>query len=70
MSDLSPLIVSSRKLAERLRPLVFTKASYTYLPLDYAREPHEEYLRRFGSSPKRVVFLGMNPGSYVPFLQN
>ena len=58
-----PLIAASRRLAERLRPLAFTKASHTYLPLDYAREPHEEYLRRFGCGRKRVVFLGMNPGS-------
>ncbi|WP_367870857.1 uracil-DNA glycosylase family protein [Luteolibacter sp. Populi] len=69
----SPLIASSRKLAARLRPLAFTKASHVYLPLDYAREPHEEYLRRFGSGKKRVVFLGMNPGPFgmaqtgVPF---
>jgi single-strand selective monofunctional uracil DNA glycosylase len=68
-----PLIAASRRLAERLRPLAFTKASYTYLPLDYAREPHEDYLRRFGSGRKRVVFLGMNPGPFgmaqtgVPF---
>ena len=69
----SPLIAASRKLADRLRPLAFTKASHVYLPLDYAREPHEEYLRRYGSSPKRVIFLGMNPGPFgmaqtgVPF---
>lgn len=72
MSDF-PLITASRKLAERLRPLVFTKAAYTYLPLDYARAPHEEYLRRFGTGKKQVVFLGMNPGPFgmaqtgVPF---
>ena len=72
MTD-SPLIAASRRLADRLRPLAFTKAAYTYLPLDYARDPHEEYLRRFGSGKKRVVFLGMNPGPFgmaqtgVPF---
>ena len=69
----SLLIAASRRLADRLRPLAFTKAAYTYLPLDYARDPHEEYLRRFGSGKKRVVFLGMNPGPFgmaqtgVPF---
>lgn len=68
-----PLIHASRRLADWLRPLEFSKASYTYLPLDYAREPHEFYLRRFGTGRKRVVFLGMNPGPYgmaqtgVPF---
>jgi single-strand selective monofunctional uracil DNA glycosylase len=68
-----PLIAASRLLADRLRPLSFTKASYVYLPLDYARESHELYLRRFGTGRKRVVFLGMNPGPFgmaqtgVPF---
>ena len=64
------LIAASRTLADRLRPLAFSTASHVYLPLDYAREPHEAYLKRFGGGMKRVVFLGMNPGSCVPFLQN
>jgi single-strand selective monofunctional uracil DNA glycosylase len=41
--------------------------------LTYAWRAHEEYLRRFGTGPKRVIFLGMNPGPFgmaqtgVPF---
>ncbi len=35
-----------------------------YNPLDYAWQAHEEYLRRFAAAPKRVVFLGMNPGPW------
>jgi single-strand selective monofunctional uracil DNA glycosylase len=35
-----------------------------YNPLDYAWEPFEAYLRLFGAPPKRVVFLGMNPGPF------
>lgn len=67
------LIAASRQLADRLRPLSFSTASHVYLPLDYAREPHELYLSRFGGGTKRVVFLGMNPGPFgmaqtgVPF---
>jgi single-strand selective monofunctional uracil DNA glycosylase len=44
-----------------------------YNPLDYAREPHERYLRKYGPGTKRVVLLGMNPGPFgmaqtgVPF---
>ena len=44
-----------------------------YDPLAYARRPHEAYLRGYGDSRKRVVFLGMNPGPFgmaqtgVPF---
>ncbi len=47
--------------------------AYVYNPLDYAREPHEQYLRRYGEGPKRIVLLGMNPGPFgmaqtgVPF---
>jgi single-strand selective monofunctional uracil DNA glycosylase len=45
----------------------------TYNPLDYAWAVHEAYLRAFGASAKRVLFLGMNPGPFgmmqtgVPF---
>lgn len=47
--------------------------SHVYNPLDYAREIHAEYLRRFGGGPKEVLLLGMNPGPWgmaqtgVPF---
>ncbi|MEP4077542.1 uracil-DNA glycosylase family protein [Haloferula sp.] len=67
------LIEAARGQADRLRPLSFSKAAYVYLPTDYARIPHEKYLRRFGKGRKRVLMLGMNPGPYgmaqtgVPF---
>ncbi len=44
-----------------------------YRPLEYAWEGHAAYLRKAGAVPKRVVFLGMNPGPWgmtqtgVPF---
>ena len=47
--------------------------SYVYNPLDYARESHAEYLRRYGGGLKEVLLLGMNPGPWgmaqtgVPF---
>ena len=28
-----------------------------YNPLEYARKPHSEYLKRYGSRPKEVVLL-------------
>lgn len=46
---------------------------WVYNPLEYAWEPHREYLRRFGRRPKDVVLVGMNPGPWgmaqtgVPF---
>lgn len=65
---------SSRKLADQLRPLRFSApVDRTYLPLDYAADAHEAYLARYLSGPKRVLFLGMNPGPWgmaqtgVPF---
>lgn len=47
--------------------------THVYNPLSYAWAPYELYLRRFANGPKRVVFLGMNPGPFgmvqtgVPF---
>ena len=46
---------------------------WVYNPLEYARTCHELYLARYAVGPKRVVFLGMNPGPWgmtqtgVPF---
>lgn len=55
--------------ALRFRPPVHT----VYNPLDYARRGHDAYVRAFGDRPRRVMFLGMNPGPFgmsqtgVPF---
>jgi single-strand selective monofunctional uracil DNA glycosylase len=44
-----------------------------YNPLEYAREPYESYLERYGRSRREVILLGMNPGPFgmaqtgVPF---
>lgn len=67
------LIDASRQLTETLRPLGFSTVACRYLPTEYAREPHERYLRKFGGGRKRVLMLGMNPGPWgmaqtgVPF---
>lgn len=50
-----------------------TPVTHVYNPLDYAAAGHTAYLRKFATGPKRVVFLGMNPGPFgmaqigVPF---
>lgn len=47
--------------------------THVYNPLKYARAAHRAYLLRYAAPPKRVVFLGMNPGPWgmaqtgVPF---
>jgi single-strand selective monofunctional uracil DNA glycosylase len=68
------LLRAAEQLNETLSSLRFTSpVSHVYNPLEYAWPCYEMYVRRFGSSPKRVVFLGMNPGPFgmvqtgVPF---
>jgi single-strand selective monofunctional uracil DNA glycosylase len=38
--------------------------THVYNPLDYAWAAHEQYVTRFASGPKRILFLGMNPGPF------
>ena len=74
------LVSISRKLSSQVSELVTQSeaagqscAAYIYNPLNYARVPHEKYLKQYGSSPKQVLLVGMNPGPFgmaqtgVPF---
>jgi len=68
------LVRLARSLARAVDRLHFTApVVHVYNPLDYAWAMHEAYLRRFGATRKRVVFVGMNPGPFgmmqtgVPF---
>ncbi len=61
-------------LCKKLARLKFSKpVTHVYNPLDYARQPFEQYWERYGQSPKKAVLLGMNPGPWgmaqtgVPF---
>lgn len=63
-----------RDLSLALGQLSFgSPTAYVYNPLDYAREPAELYVERYGRGPKEILFLGMNPGPWgmaqtgVPF---
>jgi single-strand selective monofunctional uracil DNA glycosylase len=74
MKTADALLTAARNLADRLRPLKFAEPiTHVYCPLDYAIAPHEQYLRKFATGPRRVVLLGMNPGPWgmaqtgVPF---
>jgi len=73
MAD-DPLVDATRRLAREADPLHFDQPiTHVYNPLNYAWDVHRAYLQRFGAAPKRVVFLGMNPGPWgmaqtgVPF---
>jgi single-strand selective monofunctional uracil DNA glycosylase len=68
------LIAAARRLRAETSRLKFTApVTHVYNPLVYAWAPYEAYLREFGGAPKRIVFLGMNPGPFgmvqtgVPF---
>ena len=68
------LCAAAWKLRREVAPLQFgAPVAHVYNPLDYARAPHRAYIETYGVSPKRVVFLGMNPGPFgmmqtgVPF---
>lgn len=61
---LSPIEINAR-LSESLEKLSFQKPVHTvYNPLEYAWENFSQYLETWARPPKRVVYLGMNPGPW------
>ena len=69
-----PLLALADSLSRELAALRFgAPVTHVYDPLRYARAPHAEYLRRYGSGTREIVLFGMNPGPYgmaqtgVPF---
>ncbi len=74
MNRFDSLIEATDTLINDLAGLSFAEpVTHVYNPLIYARQAHEAYLKRYASTKKRVVFLGMNPGPFgmaqtgVPF---
>ena len=68
------LVAAARTLSRAVAGLRFAApVAVVYNPLDYAWPVHEAYLRTYGATAKRVLFLGMNPGPFgmaqtgVPF---
>ncbi|MBW2442087.1 MAG: single-stranded DNA-binding protein [Deltaproteobacteria bacterium] len=52
-------------LLDDLRSLRFgAPVTHVYNPLDYARKPYSQYCRRYGTPPKEIVLVGMNPGPW------
>jgi single-strand selective monofunctional uracil DNA glycosylase len=67
-------IAAAAQLADAVDALQFSEpTSSIYNPLRYAWAGHRRYLEQFAGSPKKVIFLGMNPGPFgmaqtgVPF---
>ena len=74
MDSISELQRINAALCAGFENLRFAPKVHTvYNPLVYAREPHNRYLELAGVAPKKVIFLGMNPGPWgmaqtgVPF---
>lgn len=60
-----PLVRITQKLSHDVGKLSFPEpVTHVYNPLLYAKKPHEIYLKRYGSTEKKAVFLGMNPGPF------
>lgn len=58
------LIQAETNLCNKLKLESFIEkdVSTIYNPLEYAKEPHDDYLKKWCNSQKEVMFLGMNPG--------
>ena len=64
MSNSDSLIAAAKRLRRAVNKFSFAPpVSHVYNPLDYAWAAHELYLHRYGNGQKRVLFLGMNPGT-------
>ena len=68
------LLFAAKELAENADECPFSEpVTHIYNPLVYAWEPYERYVKLYARPPKRVLFLGMNPGPWgmaqtgVPF---
>jgi single-strand selective monofunctional uracil DNA glycosylase len=74
MNPAQALEKAAASLSKALARLSFAEpVTHVYNPLEYAAEPHLDYLRRYAQKKKQIVYLGMNPGPFgmaqtgVPF---
>lgn len=65
MPTADTILKTAKTLCKTLDKLSFAEpVTHVYNPYDYAYPMHEQYVRRYGATTKRVVFLGMNPGPW------
>jgi single-strand selective monofunctional uracil DNA glycosylase len=63
--DSNLLLSSAQALSNDLKMLSFNvPITHWYNPLIYAWEPYADYIRKYASTTKKVLFLGMNPGPW------
>src|SRR6185503_20305177 len=67
------LDIADRLRRELKRPRFAAPVAYVYNPLEYAAETYRCYINRYGTAPREIVMIGMNPGPWgmaqtgVPF---
>jgi len=62
LNDLSLIL---NELIEGLNPLEFSPpVTHVYNPLVYARQPYEQYLKKYAAPTGKIILLGMNPGPW------
>lgn len=64
-SNIKKLLNATDILASETDKLKFEgKVNHVYNPLIYAKEPHRDYILKYGNGKKNVLFLGINPGPW------
>ena len=59
------LLKLEQELCQNLCSLKFhSPVTHVYNPLTYAKETHEDYVRKYCKFGQKVLFLGMNPGPF------
>ena len=58
------LAIEERLCAQLLEIKFPSPVTHIYNPLSYARQTHQSFVRRFGNSRKKILFVGMNPGPF------
>ena len=65
MSIADQLIAATKRLSKQVDSLRFSEpVTHVYNPLNYAWNSHKLYIEKRGTSKKKVLFMGMNPGPY------
>jgi single-strand selective monofunctional uracil DNA glycosylase len=65
MVTANKLIAAAKACSDALQSCPYDDGVATiYNPWSYAWKMHERYCRTYGTSRKKVIFLGMNPGPY------
>lgn len=65
LSSVRALARAAKALSAGLSRMEFAQpVAFVYNPLVYACKPYQIYIEKFGAAPKKVLFLGMNPGPW------